>query len=328
MMGRRPRNAAPRRRRDLSIPRRQSPRIPIGDTKRAEPYGPDRIYGSLVGRVTDDNDPEGVARVEVTVLHPVLGDKPVRMWCRLVAPGAGDERGLAFRPEVNHEVVIGFVDGDPRDPLVFGGLWVEAQERLGDDTDITIDDLCRSEPQRRADALCAALLAAAQAPGDGVGPLPTSNVLIDEITLEETVTGVVPEPGRYRDMLCRTQDGAGLDVSEAAPLVFWANLRRVIHDGAGVVIDLGRRQRLFTGSARDAALLLADRCSWPGCDRHVRSCQVDHSVGWKAHGATVPRNAGPMCGPHNRLKHRGNYTTHRDPHGLWTINDADGNSIG
>jgi hypothetical protein len=35
-----------------------------------------------------------------------------------------------------------------------------------------------------------------------------------------------------------------------------------------------------------------------------------------------------MCGPYNRLKHRGNYTTHRDRSGHWTIRDADGNPIG
>jgi hypothetical protein len=206
--------------------------------------------------------------------------------------------------------------------------WAEAGECLGDDADITIDDLCRTEPQRRADALCAALLAAAQAPDDGAGPLPMLNVLIDETTLEETVTGVVADPGRYRNMVCRTQSGAQLDLSEGASLGLWALVRRVVHDGAGVVIDLGRRQRLFTGSARDAALLLADRCSWPGCDRHIRFCQVDHCVGWRAHGASVFRNGGPMCGPHNRLKHRGNYTTHRDRSGHWTIRDADGNPIG
>jgi hypothetical protein len=77
--------------------------------------------------------------------------------------------------------------------------WAEAQQRLGDHADITTGDLERSEPQRRADALCAALLAAAQAPGAGVGVglLPTLNVLIDETTLQETVTDVVPDPGRY-----------------------------------------------------------------------------------------------------------------------------------
>ena len=278
------------------------------------------VFERLVRNFVRLADPDGASgdaerghgRRDVT-----MRQKPGGEW--VLAGRFGSLQGAEF-----NEIFAHFVHAE------WATDWAEAQQRLGDA--IAIGDLERSEPQRRADALCAALLAAAQAPGAGVGvrvgPLPTLNVLIDETTLQETVTDVVPDPGRYRDMVCRTQSGAELDVSEAASLVLWAHLRRVVHDGAGVVIDLGRRQRLFTGSARDAALLLADRCSWPGCDRNVRVCQVDHSVGWRAHGATVPRNGGPMCGPHNLLKHRGNFTTHRDHHGHWTIRDTHRNPIG
>jgi len=36
----------------------------------------------------------------------------------------------------------------------------------------------------------------------------------------------------------------------------WALLRRVVIDSKGVVIELGRTSRLFTGHARDAVMLL------------------------------------------------------------------------
>lgn len=128
-------------------------------------------------------------------------------------------------------------------------------------------------------------------------------------------------------MVCRTADGQPLDVSEAASLACWAHVRRAIHDGKGVVTELGRRSRLFRGSAREAGLLLSDRCVWPGCDRPVRICQADHSVEWLHHGTTDPDNCTVLCGSHNRLKHRGRFTARRDESGHWSIRTPDGTPV-
>jgi hypothetical protein len=205
--------------------------------------------------------------------------------------------------------------------------WEEARCFAGED-DVSVNDLRRGEAQRRADALHAAVMAAAASPGDGKAPLPTLNVLMDEQTLDTTVNGAAHDPSRYREMVCRTQNGAELDLSEAASMALWARIRRVLLDGAGVVIEMGRRARLFTGSPREATMLMSDRCLWPGCDRPVRACQADHSLAWKAHGSTVPRNGGPMCGAHNRLKDRGDFSVCRRPDGTWDIRNADHDSIG
>ncbi|BAN01634.1 HNH endonuclease signature motif containing protein [Ilumatobacter coccineus] len=189
-------------------------------------------------------------------------------------------------------------------------------------------DLRRSESQRRADALSAALQAAAAAPGPGKPPLPSLNVLIDESTLRGAILGHDPDPAAYASMVCRTQAGDPVDITEAAAMALWADVRRVVHDGAGVVIDLGRRRRLFTGSAREAALLLSMRCLWPGCDRPSRNCEVDHAVTWRQHGATDPGNGGPMCKRHNLLKENARFSTHRDAAGDWVVLDADGHPVG
>ncbi len=203
--------------------------------------------------------------------------------------------------------------------------WAEARSRVGHDASMT--DLRRSEPQRRADAAHAVFLAGALAPGDGRAPLPTLNVVIDETTAEAIVSGGRLDAARYGNMICHTQDGAPIDCSEAAAVALWGHLRRVVRDATGVVIDMGRRSRLFTGASREAVLLLSDRCLWPGCDRPVRECQADHSLGWKAHGNTVPRNGGPMCRGHNLLKERGNFTARRQLNGDWIIQDNDGEPV-
>ena len=98
-------------------------------------------------------------------------------------------------------------------------------------------------------------------------------------------------------------------------------MRRVVIGSDGVIIDLGRRQRLFRGSARHAALLQGvldrnGRCLWPGCSRRLQHCQIDHTSDWSDQGSTDVANSGIVCGHHNVFKTRG-YTCRRDPHGRW-----------
>lgn len=226
--------------------------------------------------------------------------------------------------EVN-EVFAHFIDAEWQADLA------EARDRVdagGDDGEAPTVELQRCEPQRRADAVLNMSRAAASSPGNGKQPLPTLNVLIDEETLRRVVEDEPLDPTRYDEMVCRTQAGDAVDVTQAAALTLWGHVRRVVHDGAGTVIDLGRRRRLFTGSARDAALLLSMRCLWPGCDRPSRNCEVDHAVEWRQHGPTAPRNGGPMCKGHNLLKERGGFTAHRRPDGDWIVLDSDGNPVG
>jgi hypothetical protein len=104
------------------------------------------------------------------------------------------------------------------------------------------------------------------------------------------------------------------------------HVRRVVYDGAGVVIDLGRKQRLFTGAAREAVMLLARLCSWIGCDMRAEWCEADHTVGWKGGGNTDSDNGGPLCRCHNVMKEQG-YRIWRDPAGDWRTSDPEGNEI-
>lgn len=206
--------------------------------------------------------------------------------------------------------------------------WAEAVERCASEgREATIADLARTEPQRRADALLALARRAASG-GAGRAALPTMNVLIDAATLESAVTGEPIAPAQYRDVVCRTQGGALLDPHQAAGMALWARLRRVVHDGAGLVLELGRRRRLFTGASRDAALLMSTTCVWPGCGCSIRNTEVDHAVEWRAHGATVPRNGVPLCKRHHLHKERHRFAVRREADGRWTVLDPSGQPIG
>ncbi|HXI24697.1 MAG TPA: phage baseplate assembly protein V [Pyrinomonadaceae bacterium] len=80
-----------------------------------------RIFGVVVGVVTNNQDPDGLARVKVK--FPWLSDTEESFWSRVVSPMAGKERGFYFLPEVEDEVLVTFERGDVRFPFVLGALW-------------------------------------------------------------------------------------------------------------------------------------------------------------------------------------------------------------
>ncbi|MGV0107035.1 Rhs element Vgr protein [Nostoc sp. DSM 114160] len=75
----------------------------------------------LVGIVTDNKDPEAWGRVKVK--FPTLTEEHTSDWARVVAVGAGQNRGFDCLPEVNDEVLVGFEHGDIHRPYVIGGVW-------------------------------------------------------------------------------------------------------------------------------------------------------------------------------------------------------------
>jgi uncharacterized protein involved in type VI secretion and phage assembly len=81
----------------------------------------ERIYGVVVGIVTNNKDDEGMGRVKVK--FPWLSDQDESWWARVATMMAGSKRGSYFLPEVNDEVLIAFEHGDVRFPYVVGALW-------------------------------------------------------------------------------------------------------------------------------------------------------------------------------------------------------------
>jgi Rhs element Vgr protein len=79
------------------------------------------ISGLQIGIVTQlENDPDGEHRIQVRV--PVIDAGADGIWARVSCLDAGNERCSYFRPEVNDEVIVGFLNDDPRDAIVLGML--------------------------------------------------------------------------------------------------------------------------------------------------------------------------------------------------------------
>lgn len=146
-----------------------------------------------------------------------------------------------------------------------------------------------------------------------------------------------PEPGSEpegsdhdagRTFRSSTIDGRPIHPSEIVAAAFVGSVRRVVLGRTGVVLDMGRRERLFRGARRTAVQLTNVECTWTACDIPVPHCQSDHIDGWAAptRGPTNPSNGAPTCGKHNRLKELG-FTTVRDEFGRWHTYRPDGTEI-
>ncbi len=79
------------------------------------------IQGLQIGVVTDlENDPDSQDRIRVRL--PIIDAGEDGIWTRIACLDAGNNRGTFFRPEVGDEVIVGFLNNDPRHPVVLGML--------------------------------------------------------------------------------------------------------------------------------------------------------------------------------------------------------------
>ncbi len=92
------------------------------------------IKGLHIGKVEeivageiDKSTPEEHYKVKVTVVG-----QDSSIWARLASPYAGDNHGFFFRPEIGDEVVLGFLNNDPRHAIILGALY--SRERKPDES--------------------------------------------------------------------------------------------------------------------------------------------------------------------------------------------------
>lgn len=77
-----------------------------------------------LAKVVNLDDPAALNRVQIRlVAFDAMDGQDAPLWARVVCPFAGDDRGAFWMPDVDDEVLVVFAGGDPRHPLVLGGLW-------------------------------------------------------------------------------------------------------------------------------------------------------------------------------------------------------------
>jgi hypothetical protein len=208
-----------------------------------------------------------------------------------------------------------------------------ARDALGDPSaEPTV--LPRSDAQRRFDALRAIFEAAASAPPDRVAPEPVVNLNCDIVTFYEhlvrtRIVALLPEglpKLSLRERRCETTSGVPVTPDDVLRAAVAGHVRRVVYDSDGVVVDMGRKRRLFTGVAAEALRLATPSCAHRGCTVRSRRCQLDHLEEWQDDGTTDQANGAPRCPSHHRAKRRG-FRVWRDDDGHWHTYRPDGTEI-
>jgi phage protein D/phage baseplate assembly protein gpV len=85
--------------------------------------GQGHIYNNIEGLQTGiviqlENDPAGSNRIKI--LLPLLDEQQTGIWARVATLDAGNNSGSFFMPEIGHEVIVGFMNGDGADPVILG----------------------------------------------------------------------------------------------------------------------------------------------------------------------------------------------------------------
>ncbi len=80
------------------------------------------INGLQTGVVTDLNDTDQGGQYRVKVKVPIIKSGETGIWARVATLDAGNNRGTYFRPQKGDEVILGFLNDDPREAIILGYL--------------------------------------------------------------------------------------------------------------------------------------------------------------------------------------------------------------
>jgi hypothetical protein len=198
--------------------------------------------------------------------------------------------------------------------------------------DAAAHHLPRTASERRLAALLALVSRGAGSPDGTREPKPLVNIVVTQAAFERALAQaaglpVEPlDPTRAHEFDCRLIDGTPIDPATMLRHALTGFVRRVVIQSPGIITNIGRRQRLFTGPMRHAILSLVPHCGFPGCTVPARNCEVDHRHRWRHGGHTTPENGAPLCDRHQKPKERG-FTDHRNPDGTWTWHRPDGTRL-
>jgi len=80
--------------------------------------------GAFLATVISVQDPGNLNRIQVRIFNADgVNDQDGPVWARVAVPFAGNNRGAFFIPDVGDEVLVVYLSGDSRFPVVIGGLW-------------------------------------------------------------------------------------------------------------------------------------------------------------------------------------------------------------
>ena len=206
---------------------------------------------------------------------------------------------------------------DPETGLTLLGRIDNTLEALFHDS---VPDTCPTDPHAKQDHLRAlALVALTEGHGiGGHGPGGRSDITI-VIDVDTLATG--HHPDSHVD--CGQPD-LDLPLDTIRRLGCYADITYATTRN-GVILNLGRTQRLANRAQRRALRAMYSTCAIPGCNTPYQHCQPHHIHWWRKGGHTDMSNLLPLCTRHHHLAHEGRWhlTLHPTTRHL-TITQPDG----
>lgn len=149
-------------------------------------------------------------------------------------------------------------------------------------------------------------------PSTRPGPGPTYEhldmcVVVDWMTMHD---------GLHAESIVDAGTGIELPVDTIRRMACTANIIPVVLNSDGVVLDLGRGQRLATTAQRRALRVMYSTCAIPWCGTRFDYCQPHHLVPWdptNGAGPTDMANLVPLCSRHHHAVHEGHWKLSLDP---------------
>jgi len=195
------------------------------------------------------------------------------------------ERAVAYWEQVVDEARRGDGDPEPPDPR---------ETKRAAHVSKTISDMTRID----------AWLDPSTAPADGQRPLPLVIIHADIDTFTIALSNYLgvegPKPVGGVERLCELDDGTVISPTQMIEQALAGHVRRLVFESPGVILDYGRKQRLFTGALRQAVMARDRICDHAGCEIPARHCEIDHVQDWDRGGHTSHRNGKARCSFHHR----------------------------
>ncbi|WP_282860356.1 HNH endonuclease signature motif containing protein [Pseudoclavibacter helvolus] len=172
----------------------------------------------------------------------------------------------------------------------------------------------RSIEQRRIDALDMILRCYAESPD-----APRTGGEAPTIVIVTAETGLAGEAERPEDVPHLERTGEPIPPSFAAKTMCDGFIRIATRTATGEILELGRKQRLFTTAQRRAIFVRDRHCRAPGCGAPARWCEAHHAVPWSEGGPTDVKDGILLCSFHHHEVHRSRLTLILGPDGRWRV---------
>jgi hypothetical protein len=92
--------------------------------------------------------------------------------------------------------------------------------------------------------------------------------------------------------------------------------RRLVTDPVtGQLLDYGQDTYRPPKDLAEFVIARDQTCTFPGCERPARRCDLDHQTPYNKGGSTSSQNMGPLCERHHIGKHEAGWTPTRDEDG-------------